>query len=135
MSRFLMGYEYKWEYDFIPFKEAVQLANLGFDRLTRENNYECFAYYYDEEFCYNHNMRLHHKHDLSKTIWAPLYQQAFVFFMEKYNLNQQVGRSNKSGKWYFDPFEGEDCLNNGPYDNFHQARLALLQKMIQFIKI
>lgn len=68
------------EREFINYEQAATLQDLGF-------NEECFGYYgangsrLSREFhCYNSDYIEH----LSIYVAAPLYQQAFRFFREKY---------------------------------------------------
>jgi hypothetical protein len=73
-----------YEKDFVPYEQALALKELGFDE-------PCIKYYWTDgmftktyESPFNHNKR-------DNLISAPLYQQAFSFFREKYNLREQYG--------------------------------------------
>ena len=73
------------EKEFVPYKEAVALKELGFDE-------ECFGYYDIDKgytngyaFCYSDV-----KSQLKNGCSAPLYQQAFRWFREKYNLKSWI---------------------------------------------
>ncbi len=68
------------EKEFIPYEQALALKELGFDE-------SCIKYYWTDgmftktyESPFNHNKR-------DNSISAPLYQQAFRWFREKYNIN------------------------------------------------
>ena len=70
--------------EFIPYEQALALKELGFDE-------PCIKYYWTDgmftktyESPFNHNKR-------DNLISAPLYQQAFRWFREKYNLREQYG--------------------------------------------
>ena len=69
------------EKEFVPYKEAVALKELGFDE-------ECFGYYDIDKgytngyaFCYSDV-----KSQLKNGCSAPLYQQAFRWLHEKLNM-------------------------------------------------
>jgi len=122
--------------EFIPYEQALALKELGFDE-------ECFSFYnaigelYKSEgyYCYSHNV---HKDE----VIAPLYQQAFRWFREKYNIDSWVQpftseKSNgdlylpdesysyfifKDGVWVAD---GVDFLEP------EEAELACLKKLIE----
>lgn len=55
--------------NFLPYQQALDLKELGFDE-------ECFDYY--------------------DQVPAPLYQQAFKFFRDKYNFLYSIGKTNIS---------------------------------------
>ena len=75
--------------EFIPYEQALELKELGFDE-------ECFGYYDTEglEVSSDWYFNPHNKNSLfpepyttnNPKISAPLYQQAFRWFREKYNL-------------------------------------------------
>ena len=67
--------------EFVPYDQAVALKQLEFDE-------PCFSVYYNGEY-HEHgiqNQFLHEKNECS----APLYQQAFRWFREKYNLHSEI---------------------------------------------
>ncbi len=75
------------EKEFVPYQQALELKELGFDKpcfgLWNLNNgkYEVDIIgvcQYSKEFKY-------------REVLAPLYQQAFRWFREKYNLREQYG--------------------------------------------
>jgi len=69
--------------DFVPYQEALVLKELGF-------NEPCFGYYNSgvkNPLEVEYSIPYDHKEYLS----APLYQQAFRWFREKYNLRGFIG--------------------------------------------
>ena len=69
------------EREFVPYNLALELKELGFFE-------ECLGFYIWQSW--NNNSRLEIGNDdeyTCKTIKAPLYQQAFGFFREKYNIH------------------------------------------------
>ncbi|MGV6945027.1 hypothetical protein [Sphingobacterium kyonggiense] len=107
---------------FVPYELAVKLKELGF----RDN---CMMYY--------HNGNLVNYFNLSTTI-APLWQQAFDWFREKYGL---ICEPKKYIDWYFNIekiIEGKaetDLVENTlTFPIYESARLACLEKLIELTK-
>ncbi len=86
------------EKDFVPYEQALALKELGFDEpcLAKYCKYnltdkiklfpqsqDFFKGYFNQ--CTNSEYKKEDK------VAAPLYQQAFSFFREKYNLREQYG--------------------------------------------
>ena len=123
--------------EFIDFEQALALKELGFDE-------PCIKYYWTDgmlvagyENPFNYNKR-------DNVISAPLYQQSFRWFREKYNLLGEV-YSNASGwLWeicdniggthrYGSDWSG-DCEESGMFTSFEKAELACLIKLIEISK-
>jgi hypothetical protein len=66
--------------EFVPYKEALALKELGFD-------YCCFCSYNSEGKLAG-NYGTYYKIHLSEVTIAPLFQQAFRWFREKYIYSQ-----------------------------------------------
>ena len=65
--------------EFVTYEQALALKELGFDE-------PCFSFYIDvDKFLYTNQKWLNYNLN-SKRISAPLCQQAFRFFREKYQL-------------------------------------------------
>ena len=71
-----MNTNYKKE--FVPHKQALALKELGFDE-------PCFGWYSNDGTFYEGKMTIH-----QGLLSAPLYQQAFRWFREKYNIGAWV---------------------------------------------
>ena len=120
--------------EFIPYEQALELKQLGFDEIC--------AGYYDEPnlICYT---QVKQSNLINGEIAAPLYQQAFRFFREKYNILATI-YSNASGYLY----EWHDAVGgthrgwseyNGPndggvWDTYEEAEHACLLKLIELAK-
>jgi len=74
--------------EFIPYEQALELKELGF-------NEKCAAHYLDED-----DLELKWKiyrnlsFNTDNCVQAPLYQQAFRFFREKYEFTYSIGKTN-----------------------------------------
>ena len=124
--------------EFIPYKQALELKELGFKE-------ECSAHYLDDD-----DLELKWKiyrnlsFNTNNCLQAPLYQQAFRFFREKYNLLGGV-YSNASG-WAWEihdniggthRFSSEytgDCLESGMFTSFEKAELNCIKYLIEIVK-
>jgi hypothetical protein len=113
--------------EFIPYTEALALKELGFDEpciyYVNKNNEE-FIYNFEihpDEFIYRCGG------DIIKT---PLYQQAFRWFREKYQLDNAIMKDKfiietdeDLPKWYYG------------FHTYEEAELACLKKLIEIVKI
>jgi hypothetical protein len=108
--------------DFIPYEQALELKELGFDE-------PCLGAYYQKE------LRIVHLESkptqLDYIILAPLYQQAFRWFRENYKLSGIP--THQSYEIY--NLETEECINEVyPIDTYEEAELACLKKLIEIVK-
>ena len=116
------------EKEFIPYEQALELKELGFDE-------PC---YYD----YNFGGEITNKWAIG-LVPAPLYQQAFRWFREKYNILATI-YSNASGylyEWHdsiggthrgWSDYEGPN--DGGVWNTYEEAELACLNKLIEIVK-
>jgi hypothetical protein len=124
------------EKEFIPYEQALELKELGFDE-------PCLAFYNGKfldstDYDFDNGT----SKDIGLCIVAPLYQQAFRFFREKYNL---IGHVRES--WSFDnkmeyvsQINGT-FVNHGLFDKpvnrfdvYEEAELECLKKLIEIVK-
>jgi hypothetical protein len=124
------------EKEFIPYEQALALKELGFDE-------PCLGkFYYNQleiggNWCNND-----FKEDPDIFISAPLYQQVFRWFREKYNLfcEIQIDRTTEP-KFCFDIFQYEHFGNYEKievkewylYRTQEEAELECLKKLIEII--
>lgn len=123
------------EKEFVPYEIALELKELGFD--------EHFFYYFnlDKKLfqVYNKYKRndtfKNSQDDHNIMLSAPLYQQAFRWFREKYGLyiaiRKVVGNKDQekeSISW---------SITNSPWETFltyEEAELECLKKLIEIVK-
>ena len=131
--------------DFVPYQEALELKELGFDE-------PCFTYYFcngilsdtpresgddikyqgDCKFDNHQNSYLEEDDDCS----APTFSQAFRWFREKHNITQTIARDGslaKEGPWAYTIVYDGIYFNDG-YLTYEEAELACLKKLIQIVK-
>jgi hypothetical protein len=124
------------EKEFIPYEQALALKELGFDE-------KCFGYFDSKsELAFNTNGNA-----ISKDwVWfgnqclpvdmtlAPLYQQAFRWFRQKYGLTGWV-EGKKVYKYYIEnPIPNDGQINFSPFKTNEEAELACIKKLIEIIK-
>jgi len=132
------------EKEFIPYSEALALKKLDFDE-------PCFANYYaddkslipyrgypdegDEDTNFSTTVN---KDYTDKWVTAPLYQQSFRFFRDKYNLYHVIGKKAVTpfNFYYFITEERGNEIESSitDFDTHEDAELACLKKLIEIVK-
>ncbi len=120
--------------EFIPYEQALALKELEFDE-------PCFGYYKDMK---GEKVLLYDTMDFDGECNTPLYQQAFRWFREKYNLRGFIGfRPNVkqfdyhiydmslSGKEYVKQRTMEEFNKDPKVGTYEEAELACLKKLIE----
>jgi len=136
------------EKEFVPYELALKLKNLGFDEL-------CFGYYtHNEKLCRYDSTSTNveftpciHKNIYNLYCLAPLWQQAFDWFREKYNIDYSVipfyyqDEAKIKFRWDCYNFIHSDIPNKRRFESFgngektHQeARKACLEKLIEIVE-
>jgi len=116
------------EKEFVPYEQALALKELGFDNKTLKS-------YDTSVVLVNGKYLLDNWYDVSTVdeVKAPLYQQAFRWFREKYKLHQIV-LADEKGK--YDIIVGKrisgSCL--GQYETYEEAEQECLKKLIEIVK-
>jgi hypothetical protein len=129
--------------EFLPYKESLALKELGFDE-------ECMALFTNGKLTIYGKQSLdsikgsglHNRHlgNSEKMITAPLYQQAFRWFREKYKyLVSPFSTESEEGKviYYFeigkvDKFTVD--IYSDDKSTYEEAELACLEKLIEIVK-
>ena len=122
------------EKEFIPYEQALALKELGFDG-------PCLKYwngigeYFDQKDWFNWNQS-------EKFVSIPLYQQAFRWFREKYNLFGCIDLHTSTPiHWYIriDDIIKNDYVyhsedENLKYNTYEEAELGCLKQLIEIVK-
>ena len=117
--------------EFIPYEQALELKELGFDRT-------CLAEYCDRVFYLTTG-----RNNLSNKTFvsAPLYQQAFRWFRDKKLIDGSVSRHGESDGGY--SYRWDIIHEYGVYEERHfkkgyktyeEAELACLIMLIEIVK-
>ena len=111
--------------EFIPYEQALELKELGFE-------------------CYNIGwyIIIDEKPQLtfqnySNHLCAPLYQQAFRWFREKFESTIHIYQYQDTQRWDFDVYDNipeEKDFGNPSYDTYEEAELECLKKLIEIAK-
>jgi hypothetical protein len=106
--------------EFVPHEPSLALKELGFDE-------PCFGYYnYNGTHFFDYKPKTDDK-NLTK---APLYQQAFRWFREKYGYYYPIHRTTNNTNqvlYSIGPYAGD-------YFTYEEAELACLKKLIEIVK-
>jgi hypothetical protein len=119
--------------EFIPYQQALALKELGFDE-------PCFRWY-DERWGDDLQQdKFNTNKDLFMTdldCSAPLYQQAFRWFREKYNYNHSIVFTKHpfgtDEYQYMILLEDDECVEIN-FKTYEEAELACLIKLIEITK-
>jgi hypothetical protein len=123
--------------EFILYEQAFELKELGFDEpcIAIYNTVDKLLTKYsipeesndETDFVITAN-------DFNDSTWvtAPLYQQAFRWFREKYNITHLIKKERGLNYEY----DFNDGANNyyGVRDTYEEAELACLKKLIEIVK-
>jgi hypothetical protein len=126
--------------EFIPYEQALALKELSFDE-------PCFKGYTEEyktliAFSNTHTNTSVRNTLPTKPFTAPLYQQAFRWFREKYGLfvaPNAISYENGPYLWFFEVNStilsfGIDLGETDDFENYEEAELACLIKLIEIVK-
>lgn len=137
----------KYDKEFIPYQEALELKQLGFDEpcfgkwlSSAQSNWKEYELILEmgmnEEFEDNRNSYL-----LEEACSSLTYSQCFRWFREKYDL---VHRIDRNGGWwictilnlYDEKEQGaiEIHIEHCYPDTYEEAELACLRKLIEIVK-
>ena len=118
------------EKEFIPYEQALALKELGLDG-------PCFGYYKENQYelnkefhCYNSDYVEH----LGVYIAAPLYQQAFRWFREKYKIRFIIQSSMSDLGEYFKVIFPNGEQRGVSYNTYEEAEIACIKQLIEIVK-
>ena len=112
------------ESNFVPYQIAVDMKSIGFDE-------PCFGFYRKEKLylCDYKNVN----EEKISIISAPLYQQVFRFFREKYTLLSFVD-IDSSYRIYCDDIKFDLDIDSRIFKTYEEAELECLKKLIEIAK-
>ena len=142
------------EKEFVPYEQALQLRELGFDEdclctyglldkeISRNPSCNMIGEPIDEPYTWK-NSKIH-----NSVFTAPLYQQAFSWFREKYNWYGIIApryNSDNSLWFVFETINPNVCsikvLNNELFEGWFEmyetqdkAELACLKRLIEYLQ-
>jgi hypothetical protein len=121
--------------EFIPYEQALALKELGFDEpcLAQYRKYDVGEAALDIGFSKNEIIS---KFDnLILFCSAPLYQQAFRWFREKYNFHYEIVLNKDRDLPYTYVVDTLKLYLRSPFHKtYEQAELECLKKLIEIIK-
>jgi hypothetical protein len=111
------------EKEFVPYEQALALKELGFDE-------PCFGYYNMKK---KFNMGDYTTKHWKSTCLAPLYQQAFRWFREKYNINSHIEYypSSEDTVAYFFIADEDESINYGTYEEAEEKCIKFLIETVK----
>jgi len=114
--------------EFIPYEQALELKELGFNK-------ECLAYY-DYEGLHIDSLGIKPNHHRAKHgVLAPLYQQAFRWFREKYGMLYTIEENLEDDQvWYEWDVKSSNGFEGSFEATYEEAELACLIKLIEIVK-
>ena len=118
--------------EFVPYEEALALKELGVDK-------KCFGFYspiHDLMICNTSGIN----EEVGECL-APLFQQTFRWFREKYHIKHRISSyafgykahlNNTTDKEGWDKDRRWACDKD--YESYEEAELACLKKLIEIVK-
>lgn len=117
------------EKEFIPYEQALALKELGFESPYPIGGYQGGkVFYYEKGELYYDGRPMYSSDYHSGQLLAPLYQQAFRWFREKYGLNSHIHQENRNnysyccGQGYSDEIGGYQ-----DFDTYEEVELECLK--------
>jgi len=113
--------------EFIPYEQALELKQLGFDE-------PCFGFYTEE---YKNLIKTFCEYPINlptKPFLAPTYSQAFRWFREKYNLKFHIREDNWNNWCSVYILISDEHERVGDYLTYEEAELECLNKLIEIVK-
>ncbi len=112
--------------EFIPYEQALELKELGFNEL-------CLFYYAD-----NKALRIYHQSEIyDDLVGAPLYQQVFRWFRDKYGLYSEIFvDDSKTFGFLISSFIEEGRLDKPitrQFNTYDEAELGCVKQLIEII--
>lgn len=134
--------------EFISFEQAKVLKELGFDETCfmywkYEPDGKAYKYYFSEPNVENEVGSNNSDEATFVVCTAPLWQQAFEFFRDKYSAHSHISKYKDNNFYHYDIFvdvveEGEEYYESYVCDvlfnTYEEAQSACLDKLIELAK-
>ena len=124
------------EEQFIAHKHALALKELGFDEpcLAFWDGKNTDAFYFNNIRDASGDYVPFQKHDRLKWFGAPLKQQVFRWFREKYGYWSYIKEATKGTcRFNIEKFD-EKFFNSGLFGSYEDAESACIDKLIEMVK-
>jgi hypothetical protein len=117
--------------EFIPYEQALELKELGF-------NEPCFGWFTNSYLRIGSVVENKHVQGEDE-ILAPLYQQAFRWFREKYNITHEILRKEDNNHkefmaWVYIEGARIEAVSYWFSTSYEEAELACVKKLIEVVK-
>lgn len=118
--------------EFIPYEQALELKELGFEE-------PCFGVYVENElFIVSTERPSIQSHSLYQCL-APLHQQVFRWFREKYNTTHEILRKEDNNHkefmaWVYIEGARIEVVSYWFSTSYEEAELACVKKLIEIVK-
>jgi hypothetical protein len=122
--------------EFIPYEQALELKELGFKE-------ECAAHYLDvDDLELKWKIYRNLSFNTNNCLQAPLYQQAFSWFRENYELDSEIYMNHEYGVKFYTylvlKLEKSIVSHKSGYavkqNTYEEAELTCLRKLIEIVK-
>jgi len=116
------------EKEFIPYEQALELKELGFDE-------PCFGLYHNDKTFYLTQCKSHEQYH-GQICTAPTFSQCFRFFREKYGLYSWITMELGATLTFCWIVTGENkgTEHKAFFKSYEEAELACLKKLIEIVK-
>ena len=116
------------EKEFVPYEQALALKELGFESPYPIGGYQGGkVFYYENGELYYDGRPMYSSDSHSGQILAPLYQQAFRWFREKYDLHCNID------PWGYCIFDDNGTEKTG-FETYEQSQLECIEELIKIVK-
>ena len=117
--------------EFITYEQALALKELGYDEKTIGfyNSTYCM-----EEVLFGEFPEFVNRNNDFELVSAPLKQQVFRWFREKYELSSWIYNTNSDRYFYTILKNGRFVKDNQARTTYEEAENACIDKLIQLIK-
>jgi len=113
--------------EFITYEQALALKELGFDE-------PCFGYWKMSGWLIEEKTRTDGYTHADQLCSASLFQQAFRWFREKYNIISST-RTHFNEEFFYEIYVDDmNEITSDYYNTYEEAELACLNKLIELAK-